>query len=55
MESYKTIQANGYFEEVIKKSRFIGQVFRISSEEEGKAILANIKKNTTRLIILVLL
>ncbi|VTS41323.1 YigZ family protein [Streptococcus porcinus] len=44
MESYKTIQANGHFEEVIKKSRFIGQAFRISSEEEGKAILAKIKK-----------
>ncbi|EFR45241.1 YigZ family protein [Streptococcus pseudoporcinus] len=44
MKPYKTIQTDGIFEEIIKKSRFIGQAFRISNEEEGKTILAKIKK-----------
>ncbi|MGT2959143.1 YigZ family protein [Streptococcus bovimastitidis] len=44
MESYKTIEQNGQHEEIIKKSRFICQAFRIESEEEGREIIARIKK-----------
>ena len=43
MESYKTIEKNGQQEEIIKKSRFICQAFRIESEEEGREIIARIK------------
>ncbi|MGG6796196.1 UNVERIFIED_CONTAM: YigZ family protein [Streptococcus canis] len=44
MENYKTIKTDGLFEENIKKSRFICQVKRITTEEEGKAFIAAIKK-----------
>lgn len=44
MESYKTIKDAHQHEEIIKKSRFISQLFRIEGEEQGKAILATLKK-----------
>ncbi|KHD44093.1 YigZ family protein [Streptococcus hongkongensis] len=44
MESYKTIENDYQFEEIIKKSRFICHLFKIHSEEEGKHYLAQIKK-----------
>lgn len=44
MESYKTIKTNGQSEDIIKKSRFICDIFRIQSEEEGKELLSSIKK-----------
>lgn len=44
MENYKTIKDNGLFEEEIKKSRFICQIKRITTEEEGKAFITAIKK-----------
>ncbi|CAN2924529.1 YigZ family protein [Streptococcus dysgalactiae] len=44
MENYKTIKDNGLFEEEIKKSRFICQIKRITTEEEGKAFVTAIKK-----------
>lgn len=44
MESYKTIENDSQSEQIIKKSRFICHLFRISSEEEGKDYLAQIKK-----------
>ncbi len=42
--TYLTIQTDGSQEEIIKKSRFICQVKRISSEDEGRAFIATIKK-----------
>lgn len=42
--NYKTIKQNGSAEEEIKKSRFICQLKRISSEEEGRDFIAQIKK-----------
>ncbi|MCR8967689.1 YigZ family protein [Streptococcus zalophi] len=42
--NYKTIAKNGENEQEIKKSRFICQMKRVSSEEEGKAFIADIKK-----------
>ncbi|AGM99396.1 YigZ family protein [Streptococcus iniae] len=44
MESYKTIRIDNDYEEVIKKSRFICSLFRIENEQEGKTILAELKK-----------
>ncbi|WP_159338686.1 YigZ family protein [Streptococcus dysgalactiae] len=44
MENYKTIKDNGLFEEEVKKSRFICQIKRITTEEEGKAFIIAIKK-----------
>lgn len=44
MESYKTIQIDNDYEEIIKKSRFICSLFRIKNEEEGKRILTELKK-----------
>ncbi|WP_218661961.1 YigZ family protein [Streptococcus dysgalactiae] len=44
MENYITIKDNGLFEEEIKKSRFICQIKRITTEEEGKAFITAIKK-----------
>lgn len=44
MENYKTIKDNGLFEEEIKKSRFICQIKRITTEEEGKTFIIAIKK-----------
>ncbi|VTS43635.1 YigZ family protein [Streptococcus dysgalactiae] len=44
MENYKTIKDNGLFEEEVKKSRFICQIKRITTEEEGKAFITAIKK-----------
>ncbi|WP_218654742.1 YigZ family protein [Streptococcus dysgalactiae] len=44
MENCKTIKDNGLFEEEIKKSRFICQIKRITTEEEGKAFITAIKK-----------
>ena len=42
--NYKTIKNDGIFEEEIKKSRFICHLKRISSEEEGREYIAQIKK-----------
>ncbi|KGR72219.1 YigZ family protein [Streptococcus phocae subsp. salmonis] len=44
MENYQTIMADGSLEKEIKKSRFICQLKRITTEEEGKAFIAAIKK-----------
>ncbi|MFS1663419.1 YigZ family protein [Streptococcus sp. zg-JUN1979] len=44
MTNYKTIQQDGSFDIEIKKSRFICQMKRISSEEEGRQYIAAIKK-----------
>jgi uncharacterized YigZ family protein len=41
---YKTVQAYGVSEIVIKKSRFIGHVMPIQSEEEAAAFIERIKK-----------
>ena len=41
---YKTIANDGIVEEEIKKSRFICHLKRISSEEEGRECIAQIKK-----------
>lgn len=41
---YKTITNDGIVEEEIKKSRFICHLKRISSEEEGRGYIAQIKK-----------
>ena len=41
---YKTIANDGIVEEEIKKSRFICHLKRISSEEEGREYIAQIKK-----------
>lgn len=42
--NYKTILKDGLAEEEIKKSRFICQLKRITSEEEGRAFIAQVKK-----------
>lgn len=44
MKNYKTILRDGITEEEIKKSRFICQINRIETEEEGREIIAQIKK-----------
>ncbi len=44
IESYKTILQGGSGEVVIKKSRFIGSVYPISSEEEANDIIEATKK-----------
>ena len=49
---YKTIANDGIVEEEIKKSRFICHLKRISSEEEGRKYIAQIKKSITRPITL---
>ncbi|MCS4488585.1 YigZ family protein [Streptococcus sciuri] len=41
---YKTIREDGVIEDIIKKSRFICHLKRITSEEEGRDYLATIKK-----------
>lgn len=41
---YKTIKEDGIVEEIIKKSRFICHLKRITSEEEGRNYIAAIKK-----------
>lgn len=42
--NYKTIKNDGIFEEEIKKSRFICQLKRVDTEEEGRQFIAQIKK-----------
>ena len=44
MERYKTVRSQGEQEIVIKKSRFIGQVKPVESEEEAIAFIEEIKK-----------
>ncbi|HEP1512738.1 YigZ family protein [Streptococcus pyogenes] len=44
MEHFKTIKASGFFEESIKKSRFICHIKRVSTEEDGKNFVNAIKK-----------
>lgn len=44
MKNYKTIQQDGIVETEIKKSRFICHLKRINTEEEGRAYIAQIKK-----------
>ena len=42
--NYKTIKNDGIFEEEIKKSRFICQLKRVDTEEEGRQFITQIKK-----------
>ncbi|SFG18178.1 YigZ family protein [Streptococcus equinus] len=42
--NYKTIKKDGICEEEIKKSRFICQLKRVETEEEGREYIAQIKK-----------
>lgn len=42
-EPYLTIAKNTSYEQVIKKSRFICTIARISSEEDAQAIIANVQ------------
>lgn len=51
---YKTIANDGIVEEEIKKSRFICHLKRISSEEEGREYIAQIKKEHHKAITLAL-
>lgn len=44
MKNFKTILKDGICEEEIKKSRFICHLKRITTEEEGRAYIAQIKK-----------
>ncbi len=44
LESYFTVKSFGEDEQVIQKSRFIGYVKRVESEEEAKAFIQEIKK-----------
>ncbi|HCM90638.1 MULTISPECIES: YigZ family protein [Vagococcus] len=44
LSHYYTIKQDGQFEIIIKKSRFICQLKRISSEDEAKEIIGQIKK-----------
>lgn len=44
LSHYYTIKEDGQFEIIIKKSRFICQLRRISSEDEAKEIIGQIKK-----------
>ena len=44
MKTYKTIGQDGLNEEEIKKSRFICQIKRVYSEEEGRDFVAQVKK-----------
>ncbi len=41
---YRTVYEGGKGEIVEKKSRFIGEVFPVETEEEAAEILGNIKK-----------
>lgn len=45
MKTYKTIANDGLLEEDIKKSRFICQIKRVYSEEEGRAFITQVKKD----------
>ena len=42
--NYKTIKKDGICEEEIKKSRFICQLKRVETEEEGREYIAQVKK-----------
>ncbi len=42
--SYRTVAEPGEFETVIKKSRFIGQVFPVHSEDEALALLNGVRE-----------
>lgn len=42
--NYKTIAKDGTIEEIIKKSRFICQIKRVTSEEEARTYITQIKK-----------
>lgn len=44
MENYITIKQDYIHEEIISKSRFITQLYKISTEEEAKNIISEIKK-----------
>ncbi|MFD1672495.1 YigZ family protein [Agrilactobacillus yilanensis] len=44
LTNYKTIQKNGSYEIEIKKSRFITNMARVTTEDEAKAFIAQIKK-----------
>lgn len=44
LESYRTVRGTGNKEIVIKKSRFIGHVMPVHSEEEANAFIDDIKK-----------
>lgn len=44
MDKFRTIKKDGIVEEDIKKSRFICHLKRVETEEEGRAYIAQIKK-----------
>lgn len=44
MKSYKTIGQDGQYDQDIKKSRFICQIKRVYSEEEGRDFITQVKK-----------
>ncbi len=44
MDKFRTIKKDGIVEENIKKSRFICHLKRVETEEEGRAYIAQIKK-----------
>ena len=46
---FRTIKEDGQVQEEIKKSRFICHAKRVYSEEEARAFITAIKKNTIRL------
>ena len=52
---FRTIKEDGQVQEEIKKSRFICHAKRVYSEEEARAFITAIKKNTIRLPITALL
>ena len=45
LDRYKTVRQAGSKEIVIKKSRFIGHVMPVETEEEAVAFIEEIKKN----------
>lgn len=55
LDRYKTVRQTGSKEIVIKKSRFIGHVMPVETEEEAVAFIEEIKKNIGMLPIIVLL
>ena len=52
METYRFVYEGGPGEIEEKKSRFIGQVMPVSSEEEAYAFIESIKKNSNHIIFL---
>lgn len=51
IERYRTVRGPGNLEIVIKKSRFIGHIMPVTTEEEANAFIDEIKKNIGMLLI----